>query len=95
MIKYEPQRDMFYSDEQYEDAQWHWQYDPLYGWCRKNTKPDGTNYNLYRDGLRIYTTLNSKMQGYAEEAVAEHLSSRSAAAFQQKSQTKPEPAIFK
>ncbi len=74
MIKYEPQRNMFYSDEQYEDAMWQWQYNPLYGWCRKNIKPDGTNYNLYRDGLRIYTTLNSKMQGYAEEAVAEHLS---------------------
>ncbi len=75
MIKFEPERDMFYSDEQYNDAVWQWQNDPLYGWCRKNNKPDGTNYNLYRDGLRIYTTLNSKMQGYAEEAVAEHLSS--------------------
>ena len=74
MIKYEPERDMFYSDDQYEDAVWRWQNDPLYGWCRKNRKPDGSNYNLYRDGLRIYTTLNSKMQGYAEEALAEHLS---------------------
>jgi len=74
MIKYEPERDMFYSDDQYEDAVWRWQNDPLYGWCRKNSKPDGSNYNLYRDGLRIYTTLNSKMQGYAEEALAEHLS---------------------
>jgi penicillin-binding protein 1A len=74
MIKYEPERDMFYSDDQYEDAAWRWQNDPLYGWCRKNRKPDGSNYNLYRDGLRIYTTLNSKMQGYAEEALAEHLS---------------------
>ena len=74
MIKYEPERDMFYSDDQYEDAVWRWQNDPLYGWCRKNKKPDGSNYNLYRDGLRIYTTLNSKMQGYAEEALAEHLS---------------------
>ncbi len=74
MIKFEPERDRFFSDEQYEDALWQWQNDPLYGWCRKNQKPDGENYNLYRDGLRIYTTLNSKMQGYAEEALAEHLS---------------------
>jgi penicillin-binding protein 1A len=74
MIKYEPERNMFYSDDQYNDAMWRWQNDPLYGWCRKNTKPDGSNYNLYRDGLRIYTTLNSKMQTYAEEAVVEHLS---------------------
>ena len=74
MIRYEPERDMFYSDDQYEDALWRWENDPLYGWCRKNRKPDGSNYNLYRDGLRIYTTLNSKMQGYAEEAIVEHLS---------------------
>ncbi len=70
----EPQRDWFYSDDAYNDALWRWQNDPLYGWCYKNTKPDGTPYNLYRDGLRIYTTLNSKMQTYAEEALAEHLS---------------------
>ncbi|MDX9772223.1 MAG: transglycosylase domain-containing protein [Bacteroidales bacterium] len=74
MIRYEPEREKFYSDEQYEDALWLWNNDPLYGWCRKNKKPDGTNYNLYRDGLRIYTTLNSKMQTYAEEALTEHLS---------------------
>ncbi|MBE0677215.1 MAG: transglycosylase domain-containing protein, partial [Bacteroidales bacterium] len=74
MIKYEPERKMFYSDDQYNDAMWRWQNDPLYGWCRKNLKPDGSNYNLYRDGLRIYTTLNSKMQTYAEEALVEHLS---------------------
>lgn len=74
MIKYEPERNMFYSDDQYEDAVWKWEHDPLYGWCRKNKKPDGSNYNLYRDGLRIYTTVNSKMQQYAEEAIVEHLS---------------------
>lgn len=43
-------------------------------WCKNNYKADGTPYNLYRDGLKIYTTLNSKMQKYAEEAVQEHLS---------------------
>ncbi|MGI8893089.1 MAG: penicillin-binding protein 1A [Bacteroidia bacterium] len=45
----------------------------LIRWCRDNTKADGTPYNLYRDGLRIYTTVNSRMQKYAEEAVQEHL----------------------
>ena len=74
MIKYEPERDMFVFDEQYEDALWRWENDPLYGWCRKNRKPDGSNYNLYRDGIKIYTTVNSKMQIYAEEAMTEHLS---------------------
>jgi penicillin-binding protein 1A len=70
----EPQRDRFYSDDTYNEALWRWQNDPLYGWCYKNSKPDGSPYNIYRDGLRIYTTLNSKMQTYAEEALTEHLS---------------------
>ncbi|OFY51703.1 MAG: hypothetical protein A2W85_08605 [Bacteroidetes bacterium GWF2_41_31] len=42
-------------------------------WCDEHTKPDGTSYNLYKDGLKIYTTIDSKMQRYAEEAVQEHL----------------------
>lgn len=44
-------------------------------WCKKNKKPDGTNYNLYKDGLKIYTTINSRMQSHAEAAVKEHLRS--------------------
>lgn len=56
----------------YEDSL-SWETNPLYGWCAKNTKKDGTNYNIYTDGLKIYTTINSRMQQYAEEAVAEHL----------------------
>jgi len=43
-------------------------------WCREHFKPDGDPYDLYKDGLRIYTTLDSKLQQYAEEAVIEHLS---------------------
>jgi penicillin-binding protein 1A len=42
-------------------------------WCATHYKPDGEPYNLYKDGLKIYTTINSKMQQYAEEAVYEHL----------------------
>jgi penicillin-binding protein 1A len=42
-------------------------------WCKKNKKPDGSNYNLYKDGLKIYTTINSRMQEHAEEAVQEHM----------------------
>lgn len=56
----------------YEDFD-EWEHNPLYGWCNKNKKPDGTSYDIYRDGLRIYTTINSKMQKYAEEAVVQHL----------------------
>ncbi len=73
MIAYEPSRDMFFSENQYLDALNQWNNNPLYGWCRKNKKPDGSNYNLYSDGLKIFTTIDSRMQQYAEEAVAEHL----------------------
>ncbi len=51
-----------------------WENNPLFGWCKKNKKPNGENYNIYTDGLKIYTTLDSRMQRYANEAVEEHLS---------------------
>ena len=44
-------------------------------WCEHHYRPDGTPYNLYKDGLRIYTTIDSRMQRYAEEAMMEHLGS--------------------
>ncbi len=50
-----------------------WENDPLYGWCNKNMKKDGTPYNIYTDGLKIRTTINSRMQRYAEEAVYGHV----------------------
>lgn len=50
-----------------------WESNPFYGWCNKNQKADGSSYNIYRDGLKIYTTIDSRMQKYAEQAVEEHL----------------------
>ncbi len=50
-----------------------WANDPLFGWCNKNFKSNGEPYDLTTDGLRIYTSINSKMQQYAEEAVVSHL----------------------
>ena len=50
-----------------------WNENPLYGFCNKNHKPDGTPYDIYQDGLRIYTTIDTRMQQYAEEAVNEHI----------------------
>jgi penicillin-binding protein 1A len=50
-----------------------WDANPLRGFCYKHLKQDGSRYNLYRDGLRIYTTIDSRMQQYAEEAIVEHL----------------------
>ena len=46
----------------------------MHEWARTHYKSDGTPYNIYKDGLRIYTTIDSRMQQYAEEAVREHLS---------------------
>lgn len=51
-----------------------WATNPLYGWCNKNFKPDGSNYDLYTDGLKIYTTIDSRMQAYAQEAMRKHMS---------------------
>ncbi len=73
MMKSYPEREYFLTDEQYEEALYQWEHDPLYGWCHKNKKPDGSDYNIYSDGLKIYTTINSVFQRYAEEAVREHL----------------------
>lgn len=69
----EPMRSSYREYEDYVVDSLQWAEDPLYGWLNKNLKPDGTKYDIYRDGLRIYTTVNYKMQRYAEEAVAEHL----------------------
>lgn len=62
-----------WQDQKYFEDSLAWETDPLYGWCNKNKKKDGTPYNLYTDGLRIYTTIDSKMQRYAEEAVHKHV----------------------
>lgn len=58
-----------------------WENNPSYGFISKTLKPDGTHYNLYRDGLKIYTTVNYKMQQFAELAVKDHLSKNLQKAF--------------
>ncbi len=64
-----PRRNQFYTEWDYNEAVRLYEENPLYGWCRKNRKADGTPYNIYRDGLKIYTTINSQMQAYAEQAL--------------------------
>lgn len=59
--------------QKYKEDSVQWETNPLFGWCNKNKKADGTSYNLYRDGIRIITTIDSRMQRYAEEAVTTHL----------------------
>lgn len=50
-----------------------WENNDLYGWCYKNKKSDGSHYNIYTDGLKIFSTLDSRMQKHAEDAVKEHV----------------------
>ena len=69
---------------QYEIDKRQWEENPLYGFCNKNHKPDGTPYDLYQDGLRIYTTIDSRMQQYAEEAVNEHMQALQKTFFREK-----------
>lgn len=68
-----PKRSNYQFKEEFSVDSLRWADDELYGWITKNKKPDGSEYNLDKDGLRIYTTINYKMQKYAEEAMAEHM----------------------
>jgi penicillin-binding protein 1A len=74
MMANKPERDDYDNPDDYMADSIRWLRDPAYGWVAKNKKADGTYYNLYKDGLKIYTTINSHMQRYAEEAVTEHMS---------------------
>ena len=67
--------------QKYKEDSVEWETNPLYGWCNKNKKADGTPYNLYRDGVRIITTIDSRMQRYAEEALTTHLKNNLQPAF--------------
>ena len=71
----EPKRNHFYTRWDYEQALKQYNENPLYGWCHKNKKADGTDYNIYRDGLKIYTTIDATMQEYAEQALVKQLKS--------------------
>jgi ATP-dependent DNA helicase RecQ len=71
MMADKPRRDDYASwqYQQFYDDSLAWETDPLFGWCNKHTKKDGSHYNIYTDGLKIYTTINSRMQEYAESGV--------------------------
>lgn len=74
MTRKKPLRKNYNSIEQYKSDSLQWATDPLFGWCNKNLKPDGSPYDLYSDGLKIYSTIDSRMQEYGELALKEHLS---------------------
>ena len=82
----EPKRGDYASwqEGKYEEDKKAWDTNPLYGFCNKNRKPDGSPYNIYTDGLKIYTTIDSRMQQYAEDAVDEHMQSLQKTFFKEK-----------
>lgn len=80
-----------WEKQKYIDDSIAWETNPLFGWIDKNPKPDGTKYDLYTDGLKIHTTIDSRMQQYAEEAVQEHMSSLQRAFFREKRGMKNAP----
>ncbi len=81
-----PHRDNYFAWEKqkYIDDSLAWENNPLFGWIEKNPKPDGSKYDIYEDGLKIYTTIDSRMQRYAEEAVSEHMQSLQKQFFREK-----------
>lgn len=70
-----PERNQYASwqGQQYHDDSVAWENDPLYGWCNKNKKRDGSCYDIYSDGLKIYTSIDTRMQKMAEDALFEHV----------------------
>ena len=82
----EPSRSDYASwqEGKYEQDKKAWDTNPLYGFCNKNRKPDGSPYNIYTDGLKIYTTIDSRMQRYAEEAVEQHMTGMQKTFFKEK-----------
>ena len=77
------QRQQFYEDSL------KWETDPLYGWCKKNHKRDGSDYDIYTDGLKVYTTIDSRMQRYAEEAVRKQMAGKLQPIFEAERRSSP------
>lgn len=75
MMAEKPDRSKYrdWQEQDYHRDVLQWENNPLYGWCNKNKKPNGDYYNIYTDGLKVYTTINSRMQAHAEAAMIEHL----------------------
>lgn len=72
-----------------------WVTDPLYGWCNKNFKRNGKPYNVYTDGLKVFTTIDSRMQLYAEQSVYNHVAKFLQPAFNKEKAKRPNAPFTK
>lgn len=93
LTAHKPERSHYpsWDQQKYVDDSIQWAINPLYGWIDKNPKADGTKYDIYSDGLRIYTTIDSRMQTYAEQAVNEHMSKLQGQFFREKRNSSTAP----
>lgn len=93
LTAHKPNRDKYpsWDKQRFVDDSIAWETNPLYGWIDKNPKPDGTKYDIYSDGLKIYTTIDSRMQTYAEEAVNEHMTTLQGQFFREKRNSSTAP----
>lgn len=88
-----PKRDKYpsWDKQRFVDDSLLWETNPLYGWVEKNPKPDGSKWDIYNDGLKIYTTIDSRMQQHAEEAVQEHMADLQKRFFNEKKNSSKAP----
>ncbi|MFG6386780.1 MAG: transglycosylase domain-containing protein [Muribaculaceae bacterium] len=93
LTAHKPERSHYpsWDQQKYVDDSIQWAINPLYGWIDKNPKADGTKYDIYSDGLCIYTTIDSRMQTYAEQAVNEHMSKLQGQFFREKRNSSTAP----
>ena len=91
MMAKRPERSFYpsWGEVKYHIDSIRWENDPLFGWCNKNRKKDGSTYNIYTDGLKVYTTIDSRMQKYAEQACYEHVVKFLQPAFNKENKRKP------
>lgn len=80
-----------WDQQRFVDDSISWADNPLFGWIEKNPRPDGTKYDIYNDGLKIYSTIDSRMQTYAEQAVSEHMRSLQVQFFREKKNSPSAP----
>ncbi len=93
LLAKEPQRSNYpsWDQQKFIDDSILWKTNKLYGWVEKNPKPDGSKWDIYNDGLKIYTTIDSRMQQYAEEAVNEHMTDLQQRFFNEKKNSSKAP----
>jgi len=92
MTRKEPVRERYGNNLQgFREDSIQWAENPLFGWCNKNLRPDGMPYDLYKDGLKIYTTIDSRMQRYAEAAMQQHMKKKQNDFFREKKGRKKAP----